>query len=149
MEPHEIVSNGKQYIFNVVKNTTEPCPQCGVPACGKEDILWFEIDKQRYAIIFDGGLFDIARDEFLELNENRIKFDDFPVFMKQWIELNGWEDCWDYNGYDLDIDDFVESVELLRACEMGKWITKEDIDDMVSLAREAKEKGARLKIVRG
>lgn len=39
METYNVESNGKKYSFNVVKNTTKPCPECGIPACGKEDIL--------------------------------------------------------------------------------------------------------------
>ena len=149
MDLYEVESDGKKYIFNVVKNTTEPCPQCGAPACGREDILWYEVNDQRYAYIFDGGFFDMARDEFLKQNNNEIKFDNFPEFIKQWIELKGWEDCWDYEGYEIDIEDFSRSMELLRACQMGEWITKDEIDDMQGLANEAKEKGVRLMIVRG
>lgn len=52
METYNVESNGKKYSFNVVKNTTKPCPECGIPACGKEDILWYKYDNQRIAIIF-------------------------------------------------------------------------------------------------
>lgn len=149
METHEIESNGKKFFFNVVKNTTEPCPECGVPACGKEDILWFEDKNQRIAIIFDGGYFDLAGEEFFDKNIKTIKYGSLPIFMKEWNEARGWTDCWDYNGYTLDIDDFLESMELLKSCEMGKWITMEDIHSMEELANNAKKNGAKLKIVRG
>jgi hypothetical protein len=69
--------------------------------------------------------------------------------MREWNEARGWTDCWDYNGYELGIDDFLKSLELLRNCEMGKWITTEDINSMEELANNAKEIGAKLKIVRG
>lgn len=149
METHEIVVDGKKYAFQVLKNTTEPCPQCGVPACGREDILWYEHENQRMAIIFDGGYFDMARDEFYERALEKIEFDSLPNFMQEWNELRGWEECWDYDGYELQIDDFLQSMELLKSCEMGKWITTEDINDMQELAKTALEKGAKLKIVRG
>jgi hypothetical protein len=69
--------------------------------------------------------------------------------MKQWNELTGWEDCWDLDGYEIGIDDFISSMELLTNCEMGKYITSEEITDMQKLAMDAKEKGMKLKIVRG
>lgn len=149
METHEIESNGKKFFFNVVKNTTEPCPECGVPACGKEDIIWYEDKNQRNAIIFDGGYFDLAGEEFFDNNIKTIKYDSLPTFMKEWNEARGWTDCWDYDGYILEIDDFLESMELLKSCEIGKWITMEDINSMEELANKAKKNGAKLKIVRG
>jgi hypothetical protein len=149
MEVYKIESNGEKYEFNVIKNSTIPCPQCGVPACGKEDILWFEEDHKRKAIIFDGSYFDLAGEEFFNKNIKSIVYDSLPEFMKEWNESRGWEDCWDYDGYEIDIDDFLKSLELLKTCEMGKWITKEDITAMENLAIEAKVKGKKLKIVRG
>jgi hypothetical protein len=149
METHEIESNGKKFTFNVVKNTTEPCPECGVPACGKEDILWYEDNNQRIAVIFDGGYFDLAGEEFFEKNIKTIVYDSLPTFMKEWNEVRGWTDCWNYNGYELEIDDFLKSMELLKSCEMGKWITTDDLNNMKDVANNAKKIGAKLKIVRG
>lgn len=149
MKTHEIVSAGKRFIFNVVKNTTEPCPQCGVPACGKEDVLWYDDNGQSIAIIFDGGYFDLAGEEFFKKNIKTIQYDSLPTFMKEWNEVRGWADCWDYNGYELEIDDFLKSMELLRSGEMGKWISIDEINDMKELANNALKIGAKLKIVRG
>lgn len=149
MESHEIESNGKKFLFNVIKNTAEPCPECGIPACGREDIIWYEYKNQRVAIIFDGGYFDMAREEFFDKKIKTIKYDSLPTFMKEWHEASGWTDCWDYDGYTLEIDDFLKSIELLKCCEMGKWITMEDIHSMIELANRAKKIGAKLKIVRG
>jgi hypothetical protein len=149
MEVLEIESNGQKFIFNVVKNETEPCSKCGVLAYGKEDILWYEDKEQRIAVIFDGGYFDLAGEEFFDKNIKTIEYGSLPIFMREWNEARGWTDCWDYNGYELGIDDFLKSLELLRNCEMGKWITTEDINSMEELANNAKEIGAKLKIVRG
>jgi hypothetical protein len=93
MELYEIESNGKKYEFNVVKNSTKPCTECGVPACGKEDILWFEENNKRKAIIFDGGFFDLDGEEFFNKNIKSIEYDSLPEFMKEWNESRGWEDC--------------------------------------------------------
>ena len=149
METHEIESKGKKFIFNVVKNTIEPCLECGVPACGKEDILWYGYESQRIAIIFDGAYFDLALEEFFDKNIRTIKYDTLPIFMKEWNEARGWTDCWDYNGYTLQLNDFLASMELLKTCEIGRWITMEDIHSMKELANSAKKVGATLKIIRG
>ncbi|KXX66797.1 hypothetical protein [Flammeovirga sp. SJP92] len=149
MQTHEIVSDGQKFIFNVIKNFTEPCPECGVPACGKEDILWYEDKNRRIAIIFDGGYFDLAGEEFFDKNIKTMEYDTLPIFMKQWNEARGWSSCWDYNGYTLFIDDFLEAMELLKSCEMGKWITMEEVLSMEDLANNAKSIGAKLKIGRG
>ena len=78
MELHEIESNGKKFTFNVVTNSTEPCPECGVPACGKEDIIWYEDNGQRFAIIFDGGYFDVAIEELIGKNLDLLKSGSLP-----------------------------------------------------------------------
>ena len=124
MTTREIQSDGQRFIFQVVKNTTKPCPVCGVPACGKEDILWYEHNQHRMAIIFDGGYFDLAGQEFFRKKLKTINYDSLPEFMKEWNESRGWEDCWDYEGYPLDIDDFLASIDLLRSCNLKKWLTR-------------------------
>jgi len=149
MKTHEILADGQQFVFQVIKNTTQPCPVCGVPACGKEDILWYEHNDQRIAIIFNGGSFDLVGQEFFRKNLKTINYDSLPEFMKEWNELRGWEDCWDYEGYPLDIDDFLKSILLLKPCNTEEWLTNDDLNDMQVLAIEARKKGAKLKIVRG
>ncbi|MEZ4805710.1 MAG: hypothetical protein R2852_09570 [Bacteroidia bacterium] len=149
MEIHEIESNGKKYSFNVVKNSTEPCPECGVPAFGKEDIVWGEDNGQRFAIIFDGGYFDLAIEELIGKNLHLLKSDSLPIFLKQWNESIGWVDCCDYDGYELDIEDFLNSLILLKSCDLGKWISEEEIIELENLAIKANSKGLNLKIARG
>lgn len=149
MEIYQTTQNDTVYVFHVLKNMTEPCPQCGVPACGREDILWYECDEKRISIIFDGGYFDLARDEFFDKKVTTNNYASLPVFLREWNECRGWEDCSDYDGYTLQIDDFILSMELLKQCESGTWITSSDIQDIQELAQTAKEKGCLLKIVRG
>jgi ribosome-associated protein YbcJ (S4-like RNA binding protein) len=149
MKLYEIESNGEKFIFNVIKNTTEACPECGVPACGKEDILWFEENEIRTSIIFDGGYFDIALEEYFIKNSKSINNESLPVFLKEWQNSTGWEESWDYNGHQIEINDFLKSLDLIKTSGTGKWLTEENITDMEKLAFEAKEKGKELKIVRG
>ena len=147
METYQIESNGETFSFNVFKNTTESCAECGVPACGKEDVIWYEYNNKRIGIILDGGYFDLALEEAINkaLNNSIL-----PNFLKEWKELKGWTNSSDYNnGYELQIEDFLESLELLKCCEMGKWITIEDITDMETLAYKAQEAKSKLRIVRG
>ena len=149
MTLYEIKSNGKRFVFNVMENTTKPCLQCGVNACGKEDIIWYEEDNIRIAVIFDGGFFDLALEEFFINNLKSSEFNSLPKFMKQWNEAKGWADCWDYNGYEIEVNDFLRSLDLLKTCEMGKWITESEIAGLEKLANDAKVKDKKLKIVRG
>ncbi len=149
LELHEIVSDGKKFTFYVVKNFTEPCPECGIPACGKEDIIWYEHNRQRFAVIFDGGYFDLAMEEFIGKNLDLLKNKGLTKFLIEWNGSFGWVDCADYDGYELDIVDFLKSLTLLKTCELGKWITKEEISELEKLALAAKSKRSILKIVRG
>lgn len=145
----EIESDGKKFTFQAIQNYTAPCPQCGVPACGKEDILWLEENEQRIAIVFDGSTFDLAIEVLFRENIAAINYDSLPLFLREWNEARGWSDSWDYEGHELDPDDFLASMELLRTAEMGKWITVDEINSLANLAQKAKKKGGKLKIVRG
>lgn len=150
MDNFEIISDRKKIIFKVLKKTTKPCPQCGVPACGKEDILWYEKNNQRIALIFDGGYFNLAVEEYFEKYRKVIDYDSLPNFMKDWFESCGWVDSSCYEkGHELDIKDFLNSLRLLDSCEMDKWISEEDILSMREIAKQAQLLGAPLKIVRG
>lgn len=46
--------NNESFSLHIKKNLTEPCSECGVPACGKEDFLWYEKDGQRITLVLDG-----------------------------------------------------------------------------------------------
>lgn len=149
METYEIISDGQKFIFHVIKNTTTPCPACGIPACGKEDILWYEKGDQRMAIIVNGSDLDLAIGEFLNKHVKPIHYGSLPNFIREWNEARGWENCGDYDGYELQIDDFLQSIELLKSCDMEKWAAGGSLKDMQKLAYTAQEIGTKLKIVRG
>ena len=149
MEKYEIKSNGKHYVFNVIKNTAEPCSVCGVPACGKEDILWYEHDGERIAFIYDGGFLDAGLGTVLEKKSEDIPYHSLPSFIRDWNECKGWEECWDYEGYELYIDDFLKTIALLKTHDISQWMTLEDLNEMQQLAFAALEKKVPLKITRG
>ncbi|MCG8576828.1 MAG: hypothetical protein MI810_18250 [Flavobacteriales bacterium] len=148
MKLHEIESDGKKYIFHAIYNFTEPCPQCGVPACGKEDILWFEKEGKRKAIIFDGSYLDMAIEDTISANLDQLKKRTLPTFIVEWNVSKGWVDCWDYDGYDLSSSDFIESMKLIKSAQQD-WMPSNQLEALEKLASEAKLEGLSLKIVRG
>lgn len=142
-------SEGINFKFHVRKDMTEPCSCCGIPACGREDILWYENQGKRITIIYDGSDLDLTIGDFLTKNNNQIAYQKLPNFIKENNEASGWTDCDDYHGYNLDFDDFLTALELLLTLNiLGEWMTKEAIEAMKQLAFEAKEKNSILKITR-
>ncbi len=149
MDTYKIESDGKTFTFDVIKNTTEPCPQCGVPACGKEDILWYEEADQKLAMIFDGGYFDMAIENCIEKYIKTMDYNTLPTFLKDWSEQTGWSDCWDYIGYELDTNDFLNTLSILEKGEIGKWISQNELNTMKEMAKHVQKMDLKLKIVRG
>lgn len=149
MKAQHIISNGTSFVFHVIQNTTTPCPQCGVPACGRTDILWYEEVQQRKALFFDGGHFDLALETLFKEALSTTPYEALPHFLQAWQEDKDWADCWDYEGYPLVIDDFLMALKLLQAHTTGQWISLEELTAMQTLATLAQEKSFLLKIVRG
>ena len=145
LEPYHVQDDkGNALVFYIVENRTKPCPQCGVPACGKEDILWYEKEGKRIAIIFDGGLFDLAIEMYFQKNVNANNYSTLPKFLRAWNEDIEWAANWDYNGF--DIDGFIQTMNLLKGNE---WISDDCLNVLENLAREAQGYRLVLKIVRG
>lgn len=139
---------GKKIDFQVVKNLTRPC-YCGVPACGKENILWYEYKGKYLAFIFDGSLFDSMGMAFFK--QNKVDYKLLPEFMQEWYESSGWEDSWDCE-YILDIDDFLKSLNLMKPQQAEDWLQadmKAYLSEMKSMALNAKKYHSPLKILRG
>ena len=89
MEIYNIESEGINFTFHARKNTTKPCPSCGIPACGNETILWFEAEGKRISLIFDGMNFDRILDDFLKENKHQIDYKKLPDFIREWNEEIG------------------------------------------------------------
>jgi hypothetical protein len=105
--------NGTQFNFEVLDNLTEPCPACHVPACGQESILWYNQLRIRKALIFDGGLFGSAMDEFTNNFCEVPRMAPLPLFLKEHHECNGWSDNEDNSGVPLDHEDFLAALDLM------------------------------------
>jgi hypothetical protein len=133
----------------MIRNTTEPCSQCGVPACGRENIPWYEEQGYRLAYIFDDGYFDLALGEYFSHFIHPKNYADLPRFMRDWNELKGWEDSDEIYGFDLEIDDFITAVRLLKKCKEGRWVKRDELDELIAMAKYAKIKHLRLKMIRG
>ena len=138
-------------MFNhkIIHNYTEPCPHCGIPACGRDDMLWYEENNKRITIVFDGGHFDLELQAFFKQNKKKLDYNTVTIFMKEWNEARGWSDSDDLNGEKLDIADFQHTLKLIKTNYPLEWIPKEMINNMNSLAQEARDKNLDLKILRG
>ncbi|WP_420571989.1 hypothetical protein [Kordia sp.] len=142
-------SEGINFTFHVRKNTAAPCPHCGIPACGKEDILWYKDEGKRIAIIYDGSNLDMLIEDFLTQNNHQIDYSELPDFIRAHNELRDWADFDSLHGYPLDIDDFLVCLTLLFTVRsLEKWNLQEELENMKQLALEAKSKNTTLKIAR-
>jgi len=96
--------------FELTKDLTEPCPCCGIPACGREAFLWYYSEARRISIMFDGGDLDYL----IETLEG-YKFDDkSPLFLSQLNTHEGWRECAEIEGSEIEITDFIESLNILK-----------------------------------
>lgn len=146
-----IVSNGERFEFTEFLNITQPCPECGVPACGKEDVLWYEsAADEKIALIYDGAELDLLLEQFLARWAGSLA--SLPTFIRQWSECVGWEDCWDYHGFLLDRADFKAALQLLVDMQFEPWVqavADELLTAMKPLLVLAEANNGILKIVRG
>ncbi len=111
MDSYQINVDGKEHNFLVFKRLTEPCHQCGVEACGKEDILWYETAEDKVSLVYDGSTIDIVVESFLSYTD--IEKSELPVFISDWNMGKGWSDCWVYQGYSLDVGDLHCAIAML------------------------------------
>ncbi len=149
MELYEISINGKEFSFQVLKNFAEPCPVCRIPACGREDIVWYEDNHNKIAIVYDGGCLSLVIEEFLKQESNGIKLDTLPKFITDWIMSVGWTDSLDVEGHLLDIEDYLKALNLLKQAGLDKWMNQQEWIELECLAQQARVKGKQLRLLRG
>jgi hypothetical protein len=115
--------DNQNFTFHVVNDITEPCPQCGVPACGKEAYLWVEKDGQKITLVFDGSLFGLIGEEYFTNNSSAFSnYDRLPKFLKDWNENKGWNDFFGDQVHRISVGEFVESLEIIKSTEMSDWL---------------------------
>ncbi|MEM1096101.1 MAG: hypothetical protein AAGJ10_15995 [Bacteroidota bacterium] len=137
--------NGEMVKFAIVADLTLPATYGG-----DIGLLWYASFDGHHAILFDRSYLDLALEEFFqEGHQGDIADYDLPQFMREWRGARGWADGANHSGYDLDHDDFLAALALLRRCTMGQWITTEQLDAMQAFARAAMEDWDDLTIARG
>ena len=68
-------------VFECLSFIAHPCPTCGAPACGREDIYW---NEKKECIVIDGSLFDhILGIISPSLNQEML-------YLKDWFTDQGW-----------------------------------------------------------
>ena len=123
---HTIRINDGEFVFSVANDITEPCPQCGVPACGKEAYLWKEKDGQKMTLVFDGGIFDIiVREFFAGDSEVGSRYEELPRFLRDCNENTGWYEEAEDKACSISVHELLQSLEVMRAADMDAWIKKD------------------------
>ncbi len=148
---YKVVSNGQEYLFNVLKDLTEPCPQCGVPACGKENYFWVEKAGERLTLILDGAYLDIIIDEYFNVNFTKVVYASLPVFFRAYNEAIGWSEADDFNGMAIDVDDLLTAINMIQFDELEDWVQgfgKEYLHELRKMAHKAIELDTELYVTR-
>lgn len=145
-EVRTVTINDEEFTFVVVNDLTEPCPQCGVPACGKEAYLWKEKDEQKITLVFDGGLFGVFGTEFFTNHpEVFSRYQKLPQFLKDWNEGTGWDELSDDKACSISVHEVLQSMEIMQAAGMPDWIKSDFMKyytAVMELARKHGEQGS-------
>ncbi len=144
---HEIEVNGKKYTFKVQKDLTEPCPQCGIPACGKENYFWFEEKELRHTLILDGAILDSIINQYFKANIQKIKYASLPKFLRESNECIGWSEADDFEGTKIDIDDLLSAIDLIQTDELEDQM-QEYLNELKEIGHKAIQKKTELYLAR-
>lgn len=143
--------DGIDYEYDVLMNLAEPCPQCGVPACGKENYFWYEQGGRRKTLILDGDELDMFIHEFFESKIQEVDYASLPKFLRESIECSGWADAMDHDGAELDIDDLLLALDTIELTDLVDWMRDDAsryLQELRKIALTAKEKNTKLLVVR-
>lgn len=99
---YTVQNNGKTYNFSVYKDLTQPCPECGVPACGKENYFWINRDEKRETLVLDGSILELIIEEYFNVNIKKVSYRLFPKFLRECNENIGWSEADDFEGTKVD-----------------------------------------------
>jgi hypothetical protein len=148
---HKVEVNGQEYIFNVQKDLTEPCPQCGIPACGKENYFWIEDGGQRQTLVLDGSLLDVIIEQYFNVNILKVEYETLPKFLREFNEHKGWSEADDFNGSEIDVDDLLEAINIIKVDDLEEWMKesgKTYLSELKKMANAAIEKEIELYVAR-
>ncbi len=143
--------NGINYTFDVIHDLTEPCPHCGVPACGKENYFWYEESGRRKTLILDGEILDLIIQQFFTTKMEKVEYAKLPGFLRESNECTGWSEARDFSGTAIDIDDLLLALEAIELTDLEDWMRADGdayITALNSIATTAKKKQLTLSIAR-
>ncbi len=152
MEVYKYYIGKEQYIsFQLINDLTLPCPICYAPACGKEEILWYKDKGKYFALVYDANVLTSILSQYFKHNITPDNYASTTQFIRDWSECTGWEDDMSVEGYLLDLDDFINTLELL-----GSDLAKRPIEalkmklfrEMESIALRVRELGGGLRLIR-
>jgi len=135
LNEHKIEVNGQEYIFKVQKDLTEPCPQCGVPACGKENYFWIIEKGKRQTLILDGSLLDLIIEQYFNVNILKVEYETLPKFLRESNEYIGWSEADDFNGTEIDVDDLLETIKIIQIDDLEDWMKECGIEYLKELKK--------------
>lgn len=117
-----VTVNGKKYSFEVYIDLTEHCPECGVPACGKENYFWYKEDGLRKTLVLDGEILDLIINQFFTSKIKSLEYSTVSNFLRESNEGKGWSEADDFEGTPLDIDDLLKAVEQIEIEDLEEWM---------------------------
>ncbi len=147
----EIIINKEHFTFHVEKNLTEPCPECGVPACGKEDFFWYEKEGKRMALVLDGSYLDLVIQDYFKTSYEKNTYASLPKFLRESNECIGWSEADDFGETELEIDDLLTAITLIQAAGIEDWLKSEMIaytQELKIVCYQAKSLGSKLYVTR-
>lgn len=139
MQTYTVQSNGQTYKFSVYKDLTQPCPECGVPACGKENYFWINQHGQRETLVLDGAILELIIEEYFNVNIKKVSYVLLPKFLRECNENIGWSEADDFEGTKVDREDLLKAIKLIKIEELQKWM-QTDANDYLTALKSLTEK---------
>ncbi len=139
--PIKLTIQKENFLFYIQKDLTEPCPECGVPACGKEDFFWYEKDGKRITLVLDGSLLNLIILDYFKVIFEKSNYASLPKFLRESNECIGWSEAEDFVGTELDIDDLLAALDLIKTAEPEEWLKEvmiEYVHELNSICKQAK-----------
>ncbi|WP_343634130.1 hypothetical protein [Fluviicola sp.] len=147
----DIIINREHFSFFILKNLTAPCPQCGIPACGREDFFWYNEAEKRMTLVLDGSYLDLIIQNYLNNSLEKTTYTPLPKFLRESNECIGWSEADDFRGTEIDIDDLLASIELINQFVPENWlkeITAEYTSELSAICNHAKRFNSKLFLAR-
>ena len=114
MKTYWIENSKGRLEFEELANIAYPCPTCGIPACGSEDVFW---NEKLQCIVLQGSFFDTLLEQLVKKIFEEKK--QLSAFLNQWNLCEGWTDN---IGYKVEVKEVLETLELLDDIEVDEYL---------------------------